>query len=567
MKKITLSFLVLFVIGVFNTQAQKRYKDEVFTDAQIQIAKGIKFGTNYNWLIINSAALAAPANGPQIVSEITELKTLLAQRKPVPTRYYLPSSVNDTTILKVQDLKMDAYMPDPSIDTASKRPIIIYLHTGNYLPPGINGSPVGARDDSLAVDLCKGFARRGFIAVSIDYRLGWNPIAPSVQERRGGLLSAVYRAIHDVKECVKVIKFLETQGNSYKFDVNKIALFGEGTGGYLGLAYVTLDKYAEMNMPKFQNPITSESYVDTAKFGQIDGSGGLFNLYFPNSVSTKVQVCANIGGALADSSWLEAGDPPLISMQSVRDPYAPFGYGTVLVPGTNLDVVDVDGANNTIMRAQRLGNNNVFVNIPSSDPYTIKARSLYNRTIDYIYPAPNDKITIRSGEGMYPVITPLGASVLQNQGSPWQWWDSASAIAKTIVSAGPPPVTAHQASIGSNPGMGKAKSAIYQDTIHGYITVRIAIAMGLLNPGDLKVKTPRVTGVSVYPNPTSNELSVKYNGIINSINIMDLNGKTVYSTDVNDSSIQINSLNLKSGFYITHIQTENGLAIEKLVVK
>lgn len=567
MKKITLSIILLTGLMVQMTHAQIRYKNEVFTNSQIQVATNIKYATNFNWLIINTADLSAPANTPKIIGELTYLKTQLATRKPIASRYYLPKALNDSTIIKVTDLKMDAYMPNPSIDTAKKRPIIIYLHTGNFLPVGRNGSPVGDKSDSLVVDLCKGFARRGFIAIAIDYRLGWNPIAPSVQERRGGLLNAVYRSLHDVKECIRVIKMLESQGNSYKFDVNKIALFGEGTGGYMALAYSTLDKYSEMELVKFTNPLSGKSYIDTARVGYIDGTKGLFNLYAPSTVSTKVQVTANIGGALADSSWLEAGDAPMISMQSVRDPYAPFGYGTVLVPGTNFDVVDVDGANNTIMRAQRLGNNSIFASIPSNDPYTIKARSLYNKTVDYIYPSPNDKMAVRSGEGMYPVLLPLGASVLQNQGSPWQWWDSASKEAKFVYLAGPPIVTAHQASIGSNFDMSKSKSKRYQDTIHGYITPRIALAMGLLTANQLNVKSPKVTGVKLYPNPANNQLSVTYNGRIQTITITDLSGKEVFSTTGNSSIINIPSLNLVQGMYIVNIGTENGMAVEKLIIQ
>lgn len=549
------------------TQAQIRYKNEVFTNSQLDIVTNIKYATNIHWVFTNTAALGSPANLAQIAGELTYLKTQLATRKPIAGKYYMPYQLNDSTILKVTDLKMDAYMPKMSVDTVKKRPIIIYLHTGNFLPAGRNGSPVGEKSDSLVVDLCKGWARRGYIAIAIDYRWGWNPIAASVQERRGTLLNAVYRAIHDVKECVKVIKGLDAQGNPYKMDVSKIALFGEGTGGYLSLAYSTLDKYDEMNLIKFQNPLTGTSYIDTSKVGYIDGSKGLFNLYFPNPVSTKVQVTANVGGALADSTWLEAGDAPMISMQCVRDPYAPFGYGTVVVPGTNFDVVDVDGANNTIMRAQRLGNNAIFASIPSNDPYTIKARSLYNKNVAYIYPSPNDKLFVRSGEGMYPVMLPVGASVFQNQGSPWQWWDTASKEAKFIYIAGPPPITAHQASIGSNSDMSKAKSNRYQDTIHGFITPRIALALGLITVNQLSVKSAKVAGIKMYPNPASNQLSITYPGTIQSVSITDLSGKTVAFTEVNHPEVVLSGLNLNPGMYLVQIQTGNGTAIEKLIIQ
>jgi acetyl esterase/lipase len=568
MKKITLSFLMLCATAsALLAQTPVRFKNEVFTDAQIQVQTGIKFATNFNWLIINQSDLTSLVNQTQVYNEIVQLKTLLATKKAIPTKYYLPKAApgGDSTILKVTDLKMDAYMPNPSIDNMAKRPIIIYLHTGNFLPPGINGSPCGDKGDSSVVEICKGFARRGFIAIAIDYRLGWNPIATTEQERRGTLLNAVYRSIHDTKECVRVIKALEAQGNPYKFDASKIALFGEGTGGYIASAYSTLDKYAEIELPKFINPLSGKSYIDTSKVGYLDGTKGALNLYFPSATDTKVQVTANIGGALADTSWLEAGDAPVISMHCVRDPFAPFNNGTVIVPTTNEDVVEVQGANIAVKRAQRLGNNAIFATIPNGDPYTIKARSLYNKTVDYLYPAPDDKITINNGEGMYPVLLPKGPAILYNQASPWQWWDSTTAAATRVVAA--PSTTAHMASKASNPDMSKSKSKRYQDTIHGYITPRIALAMGLLTANDLSVKSAKVTGVTIYPNPAQNTLTVRYKGAINAITITDLSGKVVFTTEVSGNSYTIPSLNLTKGMYIVNVATEAGLANEKLMIK
>jgi hypothetical protein len=562
MKKINLTLILISGLFAMNASAQLRYKNEIFTNSQIQVAKGIPFATNLNWLIINQTDLGTPANMPQVIGELTDLKTRVALKQSFPLKYYVPKGTpggtGDTTILKVTTLRMDAYMPDPSLDAGVKRPVVIYLHTGNFLPPGTNGSPCGDKGDSVVVDICKGLARRGFIALAIDYRLGWNPIGATLDIRRGTLLNAVYRSIHDVKECVRLVKGANMA--AYNIDTTKIGILGEGTGGYIALAYNALDKYPEfMNLPKFTG------YIDTARVGKIDGSGGIFNLYTKSTIGTKVQVIGNIGGALADSSWLEAGDAPIVSMHSVRDPFAPFGYGLVIVPPPiNQPVVEVDGANNTIMRAQRLGINSVFASIPSSDPYTTKARSLYNRTIDYIYPAPEDKITIRSGEGMYPFILPKGASVFTNQASPWQWWDSASKEAKVIVAA--PSTTAHMASIGSNLDMSRTKSRLYQDTIFGYMIRRFGVAMNLLTANELGIKSPKVTGVNVYPNPATNSVSINYHGIINSIIITDISGKTVFESSVNSTSLTIPSLNLSQGLYLMNISTEHGNTVEKLVI-
>lgn len=565
MKKITLSLILLSGCLAFDSLAQTklRYRNEVFTDAQIQVANGIPFATNLNWLIINQTDLGTPANGPQVIQELTFLKTKVftGQAATIPLKYRYPKSVppGDSTILKVTTLTMNAYMPSLAADPGTKRPIIIYLHTGNFLPPGTNGSPCGDKSDSIVVDLCKGFARRGFVAVAIDYRLGWNPVATSVDGRRGTLLNAVYRSIHDVKECVRVLKSANL--SAYNLDTANIAIVGEGTGAYIAHAYNTLDKYPEfMALDKFKN------YIDTAKVGYIDGTRGTFNLYAKSTVNTRVKAIGTLGGALADSTWLEAGDAPTISMQCVNDPFAPFGYGLVTVPPPiSQPVVDVDGANNTIMRAQRLGNNSLFAAIASADPYTIKARSLYNRTVDYILPPPDDKLKIRSGEGMYPFIIAKASAQFANQASPWQWWDPTSKEATVIVAA--PSTTAHMASLSSNPDMSKAKSRRYQDTIHGYMTPRLAYSMGLLKAEDLSVKSARITGVKLYPNPAQGSFTVSYTEKINQIQVVDISGKTLSSQEVNGLQYTFSTLNLNSGLYFVQVLTDRGMAVEKLIIK
>lgn len=564
MKKITLSLIFLAGCMAYNASAQTplRYKNEVFTNSQIQVMSGIPYATNLNWLIINTTDLGTPGNAPQVGAELGFLKTKVFTGKAneIPLKYRYPKSVSpgDSTILKVTTLTMDAYMPSLAADPGTKRPVIIYLHTGNFLPPGTNGSPCGDRRDSIAVDLCKGFARRGYVAISIDYRLGWNPVATTLDGRRGTLLNAVYRSIHDVKECVRVIKAI---GASYNMDTANIALVGEGTGAYIAHAYNSLDKYPEfMTLPKFVG------YIDTAKVGYIDGTRGLFNLYKKSNVSTKIKAIGTLGGALADTSWLEAGDAPIISMQCVRDPFAPFGYGIVTVPSSLQTVVEVDGANNTIMRAQRLGNNSLFAAVPSMDPYTKKARSLYNRTVDYI-PLPTDKIKIRSGEGMYPFLLPIATKEFDNQASPYQWWDVASKEALAQPPGAPTGYTCHMNSISSNTDMSKAKSKLYQDTIHGYMTPRLALAMGLITASDLDVKSAKVTGVSIYPNPATSSVTISYKEMINSVTITDISGKIVFQSVVNNTNYTISSLNLKQGLYIMSVATDQGIAVEKLIIK
>lgn len=537
------------------SNAQNRYLQEVFTDAEIEVTSNVTYGTNVNFLI---STLNNPAN---IGRDITEIWSNIMVGQTIPGKFYDPS--DNSTDVKVTDLRLDVYRPNSTADTVTNRPVIVYLHTGNFLPPPINGSPNGTKNDSLAIHMCRSWAKRGYVAVSVEYRLGWNPLATTVQERRGQLLNAVYRAIHDGK---KAVRYIRDNASTYGVDVDKIALFGEGTGAYVALAYATLDQYSEMELPKFTNPLTNTSYVDTAMVGRIEGFGGVLNIYSPSATSADINAVITVGGALADTSWIQAGDVPMIALQTVRDPFAPFDEGTVIVPTTNQDVVDVQGANVFMDKAVKLGNNDVFKDMPGVDPYTKAARALYGKTVDYIFTAPLDKITINENlEGLFPVIRPLGATVLQNEASPWQWWNPQSPLATAEVAPG---VTAHMASLGSNPDMSPTKGRTYADTILGYSMPRLAIVFGFYTAETVSTNNIQKMNATMYPNPANNQVMVTFenNIVVNQMTVTDISGRIVNIPVVkNGQNVQLNLDGLNSGIYFIQAETNQGIWTGKLM--
>ena len=149
MKKKLLFIYFAFAVPLASI-AQDRYHDAIFTNAQITVTPNVTYGTNQALSLTGGA--------------------------PAPL-----------------DLKMDVYQPDQTIDTEQNRPLILVLHSGNFLPPIINGSPIGSRKDSSVVYACMEFARRGYVAAAVSYRLGWNPASTDEEVRRGTLLQAVYR--------------------------------------------------------------------------------------------------------------------------------------------------------------------------------------------------------------------------------------------------------------------------------------------------------------------------------------------------------------------------------------
>jgi hypothetical protein len=75
--------------------------------------------------------------------------------------------------------------------------------------------------------------------------------------------------------------------------------------------------------------------------------------------------------------------------------------------------------------------------------------------------------------------------------------------------------------------------------------------------------------VSIYPNPANEFLNITgEDGLtINSISIVDLNGRTVKEVQLNVSNSQINVSDLSSGAYLINLNTSEGKAVKKFIKK
>lgn len=544
-------------IGI--TANAQRYLSEVFTNDQIVVTPDVIYGTNIDFLTSNLGT-------PNLVAEITALQTAVATNQPIPAAYFNPADAS--TGLKVTNLRMDVYQPDPSVDDVTARPVVLYLHTGNALPPPLNGSPNGTRKDSTAVEMCKQFARRGYVAISMSYRLGWNPLAPTEQQRRGQLLNAIYRAIHDVRHCVRGLKASALQGeNPYEICPDRIIVLGEGTGGYISLANATLDEPSELYIEKFlPNPFDpTTSYVDSLQVGNLQGFGGNLNLYRPNGFNAETHFTVNLGGALADTSWLSPGDQPMVAFHTAFDPFAPFTEGIVIVPTTGGPVVPVQGSNLFMELVNQYGNNDGFASIPDGDPFTDRARSLYGTSVTHGSTTVNINDDV---EGLFPVIRPFWPSPLSEEASPWQWWDPTSPIAQTEVAPG---ITAHMASLSSNFDMSPAKGRAYIDTIMGYLNPRINLALdlgstclvtGVEGPASLEA------AVEVFPNPAQRDFTITSStATIRRYAIFDVDSRLVRSSTVNSDRITITREQLKAGVYFVELTFDDGVVTRKLILE
>lgn len=472
-------------------------------------------------------------------------------------------SVIATTPLKF-DNKCDVY--EPTGDTASNRPLVIVLHTGSFLPAVNNGQATGSKKDSAVVEMCMRFAKKGYVAVAADYRLGWSSQSKDQDVRTGTLINAVYRAIQDAKNCVRFFKNDGANANTFKIDSTKIAVGGFGSGGYIAVGYANFDKVHELQVVKFADLNTKEPYVDQTVAGNFNGTNATAQ-NLPNYPynSSAINMIFNIGGASGDSTWIEAGEPPVVGMHCYKDPFAPFKSGAIIVPNTGDFVVTGHGSHDIVRINNRLNNNAAINEGTYTDVYTTRASQV------------NDGLA-----GLFPFITPTPGADLsggicgpqKEQASPWDWWDEAKLISDYNATGAPTPgIAVNCAQMSSNPDMSAAKARLYIDTIQGFITPRMACALGL--PGTncagftqgINENVATATA-NIFPNPASTVVNIVATSTIKTVELIDLTGRVVLqAAGLNTKAYTIQTEGVTAGLYIARITTTDGIVSKKIILE
>jgi len=450
-------------------------------------------------------------------------------------------------------LKCDIYQPTG--DTLAARPTILLVHTGSYLPTIINKQTTGSKDDSTIVEMCTRLAKRGFVAVAVDYRLVWNASSTIHDTATGDLLRATFRAMQDVRNCVR---FLRSNASTYKIDTSKFIVGGQGTGGYVALGLGAVDKRSEMELPKFLRSADLSPMVNVDVMGDWNGLGGnaFYNYGGESNLSGNIHMIFNYGGALGDSSWLDSKSLPVVSMQCVTDPFAPPGIGNVVVPTTGVTVIsNASGAMTTIPKANAVGINNKLNSKIYTDAFSVRGKSITGGV-----------------NNLYPFYTSF-----PYEGAPWEWWDHSvmNGITSVPVNGIPIPANGHVAdslSMLTNPYMSAARAKAYIDTIIGFVVPRIAAQFDLATFAGVGVNEVKVNDVlSVYPNPAKEFVTINMpsaQGKISTIEVVDVIGRSMINENVNAHSCQINTATLNKGIYFVRVTLENGKSgVKRLVIE
>ncbi len=196
------------------------------------------------------------------------------------------------------NLFMDVY--EPTGDTAQQRPVIIFAHGGSFIG--------GDKSSADIVQLCNSFAKRGYVTVSIDYRLE----QPLNMLNPDKMVKALIRGVHDMKASFRYFRMDEQTSNLFKVDINQIFAGGVSAGAIIAAHVAYMDS---------SDQIASNYLTFIDQLGGFEGESG--NPDFSSAVSGVI----SMAGALADASWLGAWNQPIISFHSINDGTVPYGNG------------------------------------------------------------------------------------------------------------------------------------------------------------------------------------------------------------------------------------------------
>ena len=374
---------------------------------------------------------------------------------------------------------------------------------------------------------------------------------------------AVYRAIQDTKAAVRYFyRDVQDSNNTYRIDTNRIAIVGQGSGGWIGLGYAAVKDTADLQLSKFLDA-SGNMLIDLNEIGDWNGYGGNPSINFENNVgySSDIKMVCSIGGGMGALDWLDAGDVPIAAVHCRTDPVAIYTTGDVSVTTAAglVDITtDISGSYDVVAKSNMLGNNDNISGI--NDAYTTAAHNASLAIVDSVDMF--GQVIGSPVENLFPFNTGN-----PGESSPWDFWDSATTVnGAALFNVDGQQILANAAL--TNPDMSIAKSHAYMDSILGFFCPRIVNALTL--PGNTVNidKQNTNTGVKVYPNPSKGNITIRSNsGIIEKISIYNSMGKLVNMYTPNVANFTINETRLQKGIYFVKVICMGNKTIQKIIIE
>lgn len=418
------------------------------------------------------------------------------------------------------DLNLDIYLPKCQ-DTSTKRPLMMVVHGGGFI--------TGSYKDGSVQDICAQFARRGYVAVSVQYRLGYvcndtNHVcnfanypclfATDTME----WVRAYYRGIQDVKGAVR---YMVNRKDQFHIDEQNVFLCGESAGAFLAMGATYMDDASERPAATFALPNANQPFAN-AQAECSHNSGEVFS------------------GTVArpDLGGIDGAIEPMIYPYTIR------GVGNIF--------------------------GGMFTNLLTTSNAAVKpALYSFHRACDPIVPWNSKKVyfglswCFANGYGCFGIInTPMvhGSKTIDD-------WNTNQNLGYDISTELLTPPFPYEYA-GFQP-YNCADQVVNGNACHAYdnkqtrmLNMATFFATKIVNPETCVPYNSLISldneGLTVYPNPTENILHVKSHQTMEKIRLLDLTGKELFVFSVNGTTFQHDLTKMASGVYVVECSFENG---------
>lgn len=209
-----------------------------------------------------------------------------------------------------QELFFDVY--EPKGDTVSRRAVVVLAFGGSF----IEG------DRLQLASICTEYAKRGYVAVSIDYRLYDKPLIPLPTTPE--MLDVVIKAMIDMDAAVSYLYDDAKGDNTYRIDSELIFVGGVSAGSITATNYAMTD-YSDQIGAEVQTALDANNEID-----------GISN----SEDRIKLKGVVNFSGAIRDAAVIDSQDPAVISFHDREDGVVPYGGTEIEIFGQKIIYVE-----------------------------------------------------------------------------------------------------------------------------------------------------------------------------------------------------------------------------------
>ena len=197
-------------------------------------------------------------------------------------------------------LTLDLYRPEGTRN--EHHPLILFIHGGAFY--------VGDKQQNTIVDWCRHFASMGYVAASMNYRMGFLPSHDDI-ERAG------YMAIQDAHAAMR---FLVAHAEEYGINTDEIYAAGASAGSITALNLAFMREEDRPNASRGKSGLFKRDRHED--LGTITGSGNDIEADF------HIRAIANMWGAVGSLDILKNSPTSIVSFHGDADQLVPFDKGT-----------------------------------------------------------------------------------------------------------------------------------------------------------------------------------------------------------------------------------------------